>query len=568
MRLADAQTGRPYSGWDSYFKSIKKIVKNLGLWKISCTFAEYEKKIFTLKHMEALKNLPIGVQNFEKLRRDGYLYVDKTALMYRLAHEGCYYFLSRPRRFGKSMLISTLHAYFAGQKDLFEGLAIEQLEREWTVHPVLHLDLNMIKKGDDQALNSLLNDALCEWEERYGTRPSENTFSLRFRGVIRRAFQQTGQPVVILVDEYDKPLLQTIDNEALQEDYRSTLKDFYGVLKTEDKSICFALLTGVTKFSKVSVFSDLNNLEDISMSAVYASLCGITDEELDTQFVPYVQRLADALGQAYHEVREELRLRYDGYHFSEDSIGIYNPFSLLNTFKKNVFNNYWFETGTPSYLVYLLQKYHYNLEHMASVECDSDALNSIDPQSKSPIPVIYQSGYLTIKDFDPEFALYTLGFPNREVEDGFLKFLLPYYSSIDNTQSTSYITRFVKEIRAGQTDAFLKRLSILFADTPYELVKDLENHYQNVLFIVTKLLGFYVRAEYHTSEGRIDLLLQTADFTYVMEFKLDGTAEEALRQIEEKHYAQPFEGDAHRKLVKVGVNFSSVTRDIERWVVE
>jgi hypothetical protein len=517
--------------------------------------------------MEALKNLPIGVQNFEKLRRDGYLYVDKTALMYRLAHEGCYYFLSRPRRFGKSMLISTLHAYFAGQKDLFEGLAIEQLEKEWTAHPVLHLDLNIIKKGDDQALNSLLNDALCEWEERYGTRPSENTFSLRFRGVIQRAFQQTGQPVVILVDEYDKPLLQTIDNEALQEDYRSTLKDFYGVLKTEDKSICFALLTGVTKFNKVSVFSDLNNLRDISMLQDYATICGITDEELDTQFVPYIQRLADTLEQSYEEVREELRRRYDGYHFRLNSVGIYNPFSLLNTFQSNEFNNYWFETGTPSYLVYLLQKHHSLLASMASAQVPAKVLNGLASQSSDPIPMIYQSGYLTIVGYNPTYGLYQLGIPNQEVADGFYNYLLPNYANVSESQTAFFIANFVEEIKAGQTDAFLKRLSSLFADTPYELVKDLENHYQNVLFIVTKLLGFYVRAEYHTSEGRIDLLLQTADFTYVMEFKLDGTAEEALRQIEEKHYAQPFEGDAHRKLVKVGVNFSSATRNIERWVV-
>jgi hypothetical protein len=493
--------------------------------------------------------------------------VDKTALMYRLAHEGCYYFLSRPRRFGKSMLISTLHAYFAGQKDLFEGLAIEQLEKEWTAHPVLHLDLNIIKKGDDQALNSLLNDALCEWEERYGTRPSENTFSLRFRGVIQRAFQQTGQPVVILVDEYDKPLLQTIDNEALQEDYRSTLKDFYGVLKTEDKSICFALLTGVTKFNKVSVFSDLNNLRDISMLQDYATICGITDEELDTQFVPYIQRLADTLEQSYEEVREELRRRYDGYHFRLNSVGIYNPFSLLNTFQSNEFNNYWFETGTPSYLVYLLQKHHSLLASMASAQVPAKVLSGTESQSSDPIPMIYQSGYLTIVGYNPTYGLYQLGIPNQEVADGFYNYLLPNYANVSESQTAFFIANFVEEIKAGQTDAFLKRLSSLFADTPYELVKDLENHYQNVLFIVTKLLGFYVRAEYHTSEGRIDLLLQTADFTYVMEFKLDGTAEEALRQIEEKHYAQPFEGDAHRKLVKVGVNFSSATRNIERWVV-
>jgi hypothetical protein len=517
--------------------------------------------------MEALKNLPIGVQNFESLRRDGYLYVDKTALMYRLTHEGRYYFLSRPRRFGKSILISTLHAYFAGQKDLFEGLAVEQLEKDWTVHPVLHLDLNTENYTHAEALENNLNVALTAWEKLYGRNEVEKSLPSRFEGVIKRACQKTGQRVVILVDEYDKPMLQTLENEKLQNTYRTILKSFYGALKSMDGCIRFALLTGVTKFSKVSVFSDLNNLEDISMDKEYAGLCGITDEELDTQFVPYVQRLADALGQTYKEVREELRLRYDGYHFSEDSIGIYNPFSLLNTFKKNKFNNYWFETGTPSYLVYLLQKHHYNLEHMASAIVDADTLNSIDPQATNPISVIYQSGYLTIRGYNPRFKTYTLGFPNQEVEEGFMNFLLPYYSRVSCGQTAFQIMNFVEEVEAGQTDAFLKRLSSLFADTPYELVKDLENHYQNVLFIVTKLLGFYVRAEYHTSEGRIDLLLQTADFTYVMEFKLDGTAEEALRQIEEKHYARPFEGDAHRKLVKVGVNFSSATRNIERWVV-
>jgi hypothetical protein len=303
------------------------------------------------------------------------------------------------------------------------------------------------------------------------------------------------------------------------------------------------------------------------MNRLYTSICGITDAELDTLFVPYIQRLADTLGQTYDEVRTELRERYDGYHFCENSIGIYNPFSILCTFQSDVFSNYWFETGTPSYLAYLLKKHDYNLEFMSQVECDADVLNSVDSQSTNPIPVIYQSGYLTIKDYDAEFGLYKLGFPNKEVEDGFLKFLLPNYASIDKTQTAFFITNFVKDVRAGQVDAFLKRLSSLFADTPYELIKDLENHYQNVLFIVTKLMGFYVQAEYRTSEGRIDLVLQTRDYTYVMEFKLDGTAEEALRQIHDKNYPLPFATDG-RKLVKVGVNFSSTTRNIERWIVE
>ncbi len=517
--------------------------------------------------METLKELPIGIQDFESLRKDNYLYVDKTALMYQLARTGRYYFLSRPRRFGKSMLLSTLHAYFEGKKGLFDGLAIAQMEKEWTKHPVLHLDLNTNEYNTPEALKDKLSMHLSQWEDIYGHRDTETTPGARFEGVIRRACEQTGQRVVILVDEYDKPILQTIGNEALQEAYRSTLKGFYGALKSMDRYIQFALLTGVTKFGKVSVFSDLNNLRDISMDEPYATLCGITDEEIDTTLAPYVQRLAKHLHLSTERTREELRKRYDGYHFCENVVGVYNPFSLLNTFQNNRLRNYWFETGTPTYLVTLLQKHHYNLEKMASVVVDTDALNSIDAQSTDPIPVIYQSGYLTIKDYDPIYELYRLGIPNKEVESGFYRFLLPYYAAVNPSQSGFFIANFVEDIKAGRVDDFCHRLSSLFADTPYELVKDLENHYQNVLFIVTKLMGFYVQAEYHTSQGRIDLLLQTDSYTYVMEFKLDGTAEEALQQIHDKGYALPFETGT-RKLVKVGINFSATTRNIERWVVE
>jgi hypothetical protein len=372
---------------------------------------------------------------------------------------------------------------------------------------------------------------------------------------------------VILVDEYDKPILQTIDDEQLQETYRSVLKSFYSVLKSMDSCIRFAFLTGVTKFSQVSVFSDLNNLNDISMDEEYVSLCGITDEEIDTTLMPYVRRLAEKLRISVEEARKELRTRYDGYHFCESPVGIYNPFSLLSTFQKNKFNNYWFTTGTPSYLVYLLKKYHYNLEKMDGVTIGATALNSVGVQSSNPIPVIYQSGYLTIKSYNAEFNTCKLGFPNAEVEEGFMNFLMPYYTSLQEGDSESYIQEFVTEVKAGQVNAFLKRLTSLFADTPYELIKDLENHYQNVLFILSKLMGLYVKAEYHTSQGRIDMVLQTDDYTYVMEFKLDGSAEEALKQINDKHYALPFEC-GKRKLIKVGINFSSTTRNIEQWIVE
>jgi hypothetical protein len=311
----------------------------------------------------------------------------------------------------------------------------------------------------------------------------------------------------------------------------------------------------------------LNNLFDISLDRLYTSICGITDNDIDTVFVPYVQRLADTLGQTYDEVREELRTRYDGYHFRYNSEGVYNPFSILCAFQSNEFNNYWFETGTPSYLVHLLKERHYKLEDMASAQVTEKTLKGIQSQDSDPIPMLYQSGYLTIVGYNPTYKLYQLGIPNKEVEDGFYNYLLPNYANVSESQTEFYIANFVEDVKAGKVDEFFKRLSSLFADTPYELVKDLENHYQNVLFIVTKLMGFYVKAEYHTSEGRIDLVLQTDAYTYVMEFKLDGTAEDALAQINGKNYALPFAVD-NRKLVKVGVNFSSKTRNIERWIVE
>lgn len=509
---------------------------------------------------------PIGIQNFEKLRKSGYLYVDKTELIYRLVKRGSYYFLSRPRRFGKSLLISTLEAYFQGKRELFQGLAMEELEREWVQHPIFHLDLNIEKYDSMESLGNILNDNLTRWENVYGREASEVSFPLRFAGVIRRAHEQTGQRVVILVDEYDKPMLQAIHNEELQQEFRNTLKPFYGVLKTMDGDIKFALLTGVTKFGKVSVFSDLNNLNDISMDNRYVALCGMTGEEIHRYFEADLRELASAQKMTYQETCDRLKESYDGYHFVENSEGIYNPFSVLNTFDKMKFGSYWFETGTPTYLVDLLKRNHYNLEQMAHEETNSDVLNSIYAD-ESPIPVIYQSGYLTIKDYDSRFENYTLGFPNREVEEGFIKFLMPFYTRVNKVESPFEIQQFTQEIESGKPDAFLRRLQSFFADTPYELIRELEVHYQNVLFIVFRLVGFYVKVEYHMSEGRVDLVLQTDRYIYVMEFKLEGTAEEALRQIEEKHYARPFEADS-RQLFKIGINFDNKTRNIEKWIVE
>ncbi|MCD8268302.1 MAG: ATP-binding protein [Parabacteroides sp.] len=508
---------------------------------------------------------PVGIQNFEKIRKEGFLYIDKTALIYQLVKTGSYYFLSRPRRFGKSLLISTLEAYFQGKKKLFEGLAIERLEKDWISYPIFHLDLNISQYNSLDSLYKILNDSLSHWEDLYGTRPSETTLPLRFAGVVRRAYEKTGQRVVILVDEYDKPLLQSLHDEELQTELRDMLKPFYGVLKTMDGCIRLGLLTGVTKFGKVSVFSDLNNLMDISMDERYVEICGITEKEIHSYLKEDLDELAIAQRMSYDEVGAELKKRYDGYHFVENSVGMYNPFSLLNTLAKRKFGDYWFETGTPSYLVELLKHTDYNLYDMAHTEANADVLNSIDAVSRNPIPVIYQSGYLTIKDFDPRFKIYTLGFPNQEVEEGFINYLLPYYTSVNAVDSSFLLFQFIKEIESGEVDAFLQRLQCLFADTPYELIRNLEVHYQNVLFIVFKLIGFYVKAEYHASQGRIDLVLQTDHYIYIMEFKLNGTAEEALQQIEDKQYALPFASDP-RTLFKIGVNFSDETRNIEKWI--
>ena len=512
------------------------------------------------------KLYPVGIQNFEKLRKDGYFYIDKTALMYRLVKTGSYYFLSRPRRFGKSLLISTLEAYFQGKKELFGGLAVYELEKEWKKYPILHLDLNTEKYDTPEALDNKLNLAVSEWEGLYGSNPNERSLATRFEGTIKRAASKTGERVVILVDEYDKPMLQAIGDLQRQEAYRNTLKAFYGALKSQDGNIKFALLTGVTKFGKVSVFSDLNNLMDISRDERYTDICGISEKELIDNFSEDIQELARANGQTYGQACAQLKEDYDGYHFCPDSAGIYNPFSLLNTFAKRRYGSYWFETGTPTYLVELLKRSDYDLERMTRVETSADILDSIFTDD-NPIPVIYQSGYLTIKDYDRRFGMYTLGFPNREVEDGFMNFLLPYYSGVDKTQSPFEIKQFVRDVRSGAIDSFMERLQSFLAGCPYELARDIELHYQNVLFIVFRLAGLYTKVEYRTSRGRIDLVLQTADYIYVMEFKLDGSAEEAIAQIEEKQYSLPFRND-RRKVFEIGVNFSSQTRNIDRWIVK
>ena len=516
---------------------------------------------------QTLKNLPIGIQDFESLINDGYLYVDKTALMYRLVSTGRYYFLSRPRRFGKSLLISTLKAYFLGKKDLFKGLAVEQLEQKWTVHPVLHLDLNTDNYDSKAALDDRIALSLDNWEKLYGRNELEKSFGARFEGVIQRAYEKTGERVVILVDEYDKPLLQAIGDDKLQDTFRTTLKSFYGALKSKDDCIKFAMLTGVTKFGKVSVFSDLNNLKDISLDNRYYNLCGIDEGELHGVFEPYVQRLADSQNITLDKAYSELKRNYDGYHFSKNMVGMYNPFSLLNAFDSLEIGNYWFETGTPSYLVELMQDQDMKLWNITKKLVSSDVLNSVDIATTEPISVIFQSGYLTIKGYKNEYDGYLLGFPNEEVKRGFLRYLIPRYTSVRPSDTAFEIESFVEEVKGGDISGFMTRLESFFANTPYDLIKDTENHYQNVLFILCNLCGLYTKAEFHTSNGRVDMTIETPDYVYVFEFKYNGTAEEAMSQIKEKNYAQPFLASG-KKIALIGANFSGETRNIEKYLDE
>jgi hypothetical protein len=506
---------------------------------------------------------PIGIQSFSEIRKGGYVYIDKTAQIYELATTGKYYFLSRPRRFGKSLLLSTLEAYFLGQKDLFKGLAIEKLEKEWTVYPVLHIDMTSEDYTDEAGLKAMLNMYLSQWETVYGRNEDETTISTRFSGVVKRAFQQTGHQVVILVDEYDKPMLATIGNEELQKKYRDILQGFYSIIKSCDAYIRFAFLTGVTKFGQLSVFSGMNNPDDISMDSHYADLCGISEEELHTYFDADIKTLAEDNSLTYELACQKLKDRYDGYHFTNKKLGVYNPFSLLNAFKKSSFGSYWFATGTPTYLVQLLKTASYNLNELyGEVYADEIDLNSFDGNNNL-VGAFYQSGYLTIKNFDGEY--YRLDFPNKEVEEGFTKFIVPYYVGKSDAGEWRQLKM---EVEAGNPDAFLTRIRRLLASVAADMQSNqVEHNYRNMLFLLFKVTGVEVRMEEPTSAGRIDMVVRTDKYVYVMEFKLNQSADKAMRQITDKHYADSYLGGP-QQVFRIGVNFAEETRNIADWTIE
>ena len=531
------------------------------------------------------RKIPIGVQSFEVLRNDRYLYADKTAYLFQLVTSGRVYFLSRPRRFGKSLFLSTLAAYFLGQKALFKDLYLENAEEEqavlenraaWQEYPVLYLDFNMGNYGESNELDINLNDHLCKWEKRYGIESSEQTFALRFAGLIKRAYQQTGRQVVILVDEYDKPLLQTMGiHEDLNEQYRNTLKAFYSVIKTCDQYIRFAFLTGVTKFSKISIFSDLNNLKDISLNETYAGICGITQKELESNFQPEIQALAQKQELDYQQALAALKQWYDGYLFHPAGEGMYNPYSILNAFDDKEIKSYWFGTGTPTFLVNFLKEANYYIPDLdGNVELNEEGLQTYRAVAQDTLPILFQAGYLTIKEYIRDLRLYRLGFPNDEVRYGFLHNLLPAYSDVPFGQTGVWIGQFVRDIRNGKVDEFMERMQAIISGIPYdnftaENLKLREQNYQTAVYLIFALMGQFVQTEVHCATGRADCVLTTADAVYIFEFKLsgNGTAGDAIAQIQKQNYAGQYKTDG-KKIVLIGAGFDEKTRTIKEWKTE
>lgn len=535
--------------------------------------------------MNITQKLPVGIQSFEKLRRDGYLYIDKTPFLWQLAQVSSPYFLSRPRRFGKSLFLSTLAAYFLGQKELFKGLYLEKAEEEqavqenraaWLEYPVLYLDFNTKNYINEQALVDILNLHLNEWEARYAIPKTAEAPEDRFRLLIAALFKQTGKQVVILVDEYDKPLLQTMGvNEALNEQYRNALKAFYSVIKTCDEYIRFAFLTGVTKFSKISIFSDLNNLKDISIHETYAGICGISQKELEANFQHEIQALAEKQNLNYPQTLAALKQWYDGYLFHPAGEGMYNPYSILNAFDDKEIKSYWFSTGTPTFLVNYLKEAHYYIPDLdGNVELDEEGLQTYRAIAQDTLPILFQAGYLTIKEYIKDLRLYRLGFPNDEVRYGFLNNLLPAYSDVPFGQTGVWVGRFVQDIRKGDVNSFMDRMRSIISSIPYDSLTEQklklrEQNYQTAIYLVFALMGQFVQTEVHSAKGRADCVVQTADSVYIFEFKLsgNGTAEDAIAQIKEKDYAAKYMASG-KKIVLIGTNFDEQVRTLKDWKTE
>ena len=517
---------------------------------------------------EIVNLYPIGIQTFEKIREKNYLYVDKTKYIADFRRKGMnYVFLSRPRRFGKSLFASTLAAYFEGRKELFEGLAIADYEKEWAKHPVFHFDMSGAKHMDPEALERYLADILDDAEKPFGYKSAKEDPNIRLKDLVVRAYEQTGQKAVVIIDEYDAPLLDVVHEAENLQPLRFIMQNFYSPLKKLDPYLEFVFITGITKFSQLSIFSELNNLNNISMLDQYSAVCGISGTELTTVMKPDVEGLGRALGLNYDECLEELRKYYDGYHFSKCSEDVFNPFSLIRAMANQQLESYWFGSGTPSYIVSILRKYHVNVMDIEENDCDVDDFDVSPEQMTSALPLLYQSGYLTIKEYDPLFRSFHLGYPNTEVRIGMLKSLAPNYLSPVSVDNNGLVVRFVKFLYGGKLEDAMQRLKAFLAGISNRLANKDERDFQTVFYLIFNLMGAYIRVEEDSAIGRADAVVYMPDAVYVFELKYDGSAEDALRQIDEKGYLIPYSADGKR-LFKIGVNYDSAQRTLGGWIIK
>jgi hypothetical protein len=517
---------------------------------------------------EIVNRYPVGIQTFANIREGNYLYVDKTKYIVDFRSKGMkYIFLSRPRRFGKSLFASTLQAYFEGRKSLFEGLAIADYEKKWTCHPVFHFDMSGSKHVNAKELEDYLDYILLPYEKLYGKGEGENTPNTRLIGLVTRAYKQTGQKAVVIIDEYDAPLLDVVHEKDNLQQLRRIMQNFYSPLKMLDPYLEFTFITGITKFSQLSIFSELNNLDNISMFDQYSAICGISLTELTTVMRPDVEGLGRALGLGYDKCLETLRNYYDGYHFSEHSEDVFNPFSLIKALNAQKIGSYWFGSGTPTFLLKQLEKFHVDL---ASLERQDVVLSSFDlspEEMTDALPLLYQSGYLTIKNYDPMFQQYTLGIPNKEVRDGLLNSLVPRYVNPRRTDNDAFLLGFCKAVYRGDIEDALEHMRTYMATIPYDLENHTEKHFQTIFYLMFSFLNIYIRTEVKSAVGRADAVMHMPDTVYVFELKVDKSADEALKQIDDKGYMLPYRKEGKR-LVKIGISFDSKQRTLAEWKIK
>ena len=526
--------------------------------------------------METTRKYPIGIQTFSEIIGNGYVYVDKTDLVWQLAHYAKYIFLSRPRRFGKSLLTTTLASYFQGEKELFEGLKIMELEQEWGQYPVIRLDMSMSKgQGTPDKLRAKLMLLMEEYVEKYGSNPKEITPGGMLAGLIRRAYKKSAKQVVVLIDEYDAPLLEILHEDSLNA-MRKVMQEFYEPLKASEAMIKFCFITGITKFSQLSIFSTINNLTNVSLDPAFATICGITEQELTTTLHPDIERLADYLKQTYEQVHQRLKQQYDGYHFTEFSDEVYNPFSLMKAFLQRKVSCYWFESGTPSFLIRQMQHFHTDIMSLDRMEVFASEFDQPTEAMPSALPLLYQSGYLTIKGYDQETETYTLSIPNQEVRIGYTEGLLPVYTGLEAGRvKAGFAMKFWQALKKGDVDLAMREMQAYMAGIPYvegfkkklKSVATVEGFYEYTMYLILSTLNFYVRTQVKCSGGRTDMVVWMPDTVYVFEMKVNGTAKEAMEQIGDKGYAIPYQTDG-RKVVKVGVKFNAETRVPEEWITE